>query len=551
MVEMRKAAGFAAVLAVCLASTGAMADVLYMNDGQKQTGIIIKPKTDNSRVTIRTTSGEISIPRSKVSRIEEMSPAASYGQLGDQYLQTGNFEKAIESYQAGLGYEAGNLDLKQKLQQAKGGVSSQSAETQATLDDRARRTVDQAMKLAQTGNFDTAYNTMKSVEPSELSPVYPEYRKNLAELYLLWGQSMLDKQNTGGAAQKLNEVLKLDPDNARAKALLVKTFEGDPTKLEESAKYYLQSDNPDEQLKGAEALFKLQKYEEAAPVFAKFMSDAELNRKFNITPRLASAFDTLHQQYASQGDYRKALDYFTKYMQVKPDADPTPYSKYLFMIKRSETDMNNADSRFALASFAEQLGLIPTAKEEYRNILALDPKSSSALTALRRFADSDVADAREFMNQGQYTLASNMAQGVARQYPMYPDLIGVANQIQAQAQVEAQKAAQSTKAEARALAERGDNYYAQALSYLSAYVSTETDPSKRIFSPRNEAAKYLGQAIFAWKTALQMDPTLGDATTYNLTFKIQDASNKYAAVANRRPPPIPRPYNNSSSKING
>ena len=257
-------------------------------------------------------------------------------------------------------------------------------------------------------------------------------------------------------------------------------------------------------MKGAEALFKLQKYEEALPVFAKYMGDANLNRQFSITERMTSALDTLHSQAASKGDYRKALDYFTMYMQVKPDADATPYSKYMYMIKRSETDMNNPDSRLQLALFAEQLGLIPTAKEEYRNILSLDAQSTGALAALRRFADSDVADAREFLTSGQYTLAVNMAQGVATQYPMYPDLVALANQIQAQAQVEAQKASQNTKAEARALAERGDNYYQQAMSYLGAYVSTETDPAKRIFSPRNEAAKFLGQAIFAWKTALQM-----------------------------------------------
>src|SRR5690606_16752128 len=146
-----------------------------------------------------------------------------------------------------------------------------------------------------------------------------------------------------------------------------------------------------------------------------------------------------HQQYASRGDYRQALQYFQQFMQVKPDADPMPYSKYMYMIKRAETDMNNPNARFELASLAEQLGLIDTAKEEYRNILAIDAESTGALTALRKYAESDLADAREFLTQGQYTLAVQMAQQLPQEYPMYSDLIAQANQILAQAQVEAQK----------------------------------------------------------------------------------------------------------------
>ncbi len=537
---MKRYAGMVTVAAaLCTASIPGFADVLIMNDGSRQVGIIVKPKSNGSNVTIRTTAGEVTIPRSKVTRVEEQPPAVSYSALGDEFLKAGNFDKAIETYETGLQFDANNVDLRQKLQQARGGVSTQNAEAQAAMDERSRRVVDQALQLARSGNFENAYSTLRSVEPSDVSPLRGEYNKALVQIYMLWGQNMLDRQNTGGAAEKFNQVLKLDPENARAKELLIKTFEGDPTKLQESAQFYLQSSNPEEQLKGADALYKLQQYEQALPVYLKYMSDTNLNTKFNITQRLQYILDSLHQQYASRGDYRKALQYFTTYMQVKPDADPMPYSRYMYMIKRSETDMNNPESRFELASFAEELGLIPTAKEEYRSILTMDPESSGPLAALRRYAESDLADAREFLAQGQHTLAVQRAQQIPTEYPMYPDLIALANQVQATAKVEQAKAAQSVKAEARALAERGDNYYQQAMQYLGAYVSTETRNDVRIFSPRNEAAKYLGQAIFAWRTAVQMDPTLGDPTTYNLYYKIQDAQAKYNTVANRRPPRLP------------
>ncbi len=533
------AAKAAAALILCCAMPG-YADVLYMNDGQKQVGVIVASKTNNSQVTIRTTSGEITIPRSKVSRTEAQAPALSYGLLGDEYLKRGDYDKAIEAYGTGLQFDAGNVDLQQKIQQARGGVANQDAATQAALDDKARRVVDQAMQLARGGNFDTAFTTLKSIEPSEVSPVRPAYNKALANLYMLWGQNMMDRQNTTGAAEKFNQVLKMEPENARAKELLIKTFAGDPTKLQDRAEFYLQSTVPDEQLQGAEALFKLQQYEKALPIFAAHMGDSDLNTQYNITQRLEFILDTLHQQYASRGDYRQALAYFSQYMQVKPGADATPYSKYLYMIKRAETDMNSANARLELAMFAEQVGLVPTAVEEYRHVLTMDAQSTGALSALRRFAESDLADARDFMAQNQFVLAVEMAEKVTQQYPMYPDITAQSNQIQAMAKVEAQKIAQNKQAEARALAERGDNYYAQAMQYMAAYVSKETDTNVRVFSPRNEAAKYMGQAIFAWKTAVQMDPSLGSPTTYNLYYKIQDASAKYSTLANRRPPPIPR-----------
>lgn len=543
---------------VCVAATSLMmvmpaeGDVLYMSDGQKQVGVIIENRTDNRNVTIRTTAGDLTIPRTKIARIENTSTGESYAQLGDEYLTAGNNQKALETYEAGLQLDPGNLDLQQRAQTARGGMATQRAEAQVALDGRARRVVDQARQLAAQKNFDAAYNLMRTVAPSDVSPARAQYDAALADLFLQWGLHLYDHQNTGDAAQKFTEVLKLDPENARAKQLLIRTFEGDPTKLNETAAYYLQSQDPDERMRGAESLFKLQQYDQALPIFMEYIGNTDLNHRYNITNRVTSMLDTLHRQAASRGDYVTALQYFTQYIQVNPDpeADPTPYSKYIYMIKREQTDMNNPQSRLELALLAEELGLIPTAKEEYRNILTMDAESSGALAALRRFAESDLADAREFMAQGNYVLADQMSQTMISEYGMYPDLLAQANQIMAQARVEAQRIAQNTRQQAVALAERGDNYYSQAMEYWGAYVSTEIDINKRAFSPRNEASKYLGQALFAWRTALQMDPTLGDPTTYNLHFKIQDATAKYSQIANRRPPPLPPRVNRSRRTAN-
>lgn len=527
-----------------LVQTG-MADVLHMKDGQKQVGIIVNNASDGRMITIRTTSGELSIPRSKIARVDSVSAGESHAQLGDEYLAAGNFEQAIATFEAGLQLDPNNLDLQQKLQEARGGVLNQQAQAQSVLDSKTRRVIDQAMRAARQGNFDAGYTMFRSIEPSDVSPVYAQYRSALAEFFLLWGDYLNDHQNTGEASKKYSEVLKLEPENARAKQMLIRTFEGDPTKLQETAEYYLQQEDPEDQLKGAESLFKLQQYEQALPIFLKYIDDPDLNHRYNLTNRAISMLDTLHKQYATRGDYRTAVHYFQEYMRLNPEADPLPYSKYVYMIQRGQTDMNSPAARLRLAELGEGLGLVDVAKEEYRNVLTLDAKSTGALAALRRFAERDLQDARDFLAQGQYKLAEQKAQAFVAEYGTYPDLVAQANRVQAQAQVEAQKVAQNTRQQAIALAERGDNYYQQAQQYIGAYVSTEVDINKRFFSPREEAAKYLGQAIFAWRTALQLDQSLGDPTTYNLYFKIQDASAKYAQIANRRPPPMPPRVNRS------
>lgn len=544
---MKKWASMGLAVSAIMMGGVATADVLHLTNGQRQVGVIIQSRTDTQNVTIRTTAGDLTIPRGRISRVETTSVGESYVQLGDQYLTAGNPQKALETYEEGLQADPGNIDLQQKAQQARGGLEDQRAEGQMALDARARRILEQVRQLGAQKNFEAAYNLMRTIEPSEVSPARAQYDKALADLFLQWGIHLYDFQNTAEAANKFNEVLKIDPENARAKQLLIRTFQGDPTKLQEMSAYYLESSDPDERMKGAEALFKLQQYEQALPVFLEYIGDTDLNHRYNITNRVTSMLDTLHQQYASRGDYRTALQYFTLYLQVNPDenADPTPYSRYIYMIKREQTDMNSPDSRLELALLAEELGLIDTARQEYKNILVMDGQSSGALTALRRFAESDLADARDFMAQGNYVLAEQMSQRLINEYGMYPDLIAQANQVMAQARVEAQRLAQSKRQQAVALAERGDNYYAQAMEYWGAYVSTEVNVNIRAFSPRNEAAKYLSQALFAWRTALEMDPSLGDPTTYNLHFKIQDASAKYAQIANRRPPPLPPRVNRS------
>lgn len=529
------------ILTTGIFASWSAADVVYLVNGQKQVGVIIQQKTNNNQVTIRGVQGEVTIPRSKVQRVENETPAVSWAKLGDEYAQAGNPEKSIESYKLALEMDGTNEQVKAKLKQAEGTAETKAASAQAATESIVQRAIDQAVSMAGNKQYEAAYNTLKNVEPSEVSPLLPLYNRTLSQVALQWGIERLDKMDTKGATDKFNEVLSIDPENQQARQLMMKTLQDDPTKLEEISEFYLKSQNPAERIKGADALYKLRRYEEAVPVYVQLLNDPALQEtdKLAITEKMKNMLETLHQQAASKGDYAKALEYFGNLMYFEPNIDVLPYSKYSFMIKRAATDMTNADARADLAKYAEDLGLAETAKEEYNNVLLIDPKNQKATAAVQRIAEMDLADAQEYYNTQQYGLAIQKAAEVSRNFANYESIANRANALQAQAQAEQNKIAQNAKQQAIALAQRGDNYYQQGMSYLSALVSSDRNTNITIFSPRNEAAKYFRQAIFAWQEALKLDPTLGAATSYNLTWKLQDARAKYATVGNRLPPRMP------------
>lgn len=522
-------------------TTVSSADVVHLVNGQKQVGVIVQQKTNSSQVTIRSVQGEVTLPRNRVARIETETPAVSWAKLGDEYSQIGNHEKALEAYKLSLEMDGSNEQIRAKVQQTETALQNKEASVQAATDSVVQRAIDQAANATAAKQYEQAYLTLKNVEPSEGSPLRPLYIRTLSNTLLQWGIERLDKMDTKNATEKFNELLLIDPDNQQAKQLLMKTLEDDPTKLEEIAAFYSKSENPADKIKGADALYKLRKYEEALPIYVAYVNDPNVSEtdKQPVIEKLKIMLDILHQQAASKGDYAKALEYFGNLLYFKPDVDVLPYSKYSYMIKRGTTDMADPNSRAELAKYAEDLGLAETAREEYNNILLMDPKNEAANAAVQRMAEMELADAQEYYNTQQYTLAVQKAAEVARTYSKYEGVVARANALQAQAQAEQTKIQQNAKQQAIALAQRGDNYYNQGMSYLASLVSTDRNQNVTIFSPRNEAAKAFRQAIFAWQEALRLDPSLGSPTSYDLVNKIQDARAKYATVGNRLPPRMP------------
>jgi tetratricopeptide (TPR) repeat protein len=518
------------ILAAC-----AGADVVVLQDGSQQKGIIIKDVPGDKTITLRTAAGDIAIPREKITAVQRESAAESYAQVAEQYLAQNQVVKAYEMYKKAVEADPNNTTVTMGMKKAEQAYQQWQMSKQREQLMKIDEMLAQAEKLAEQGKFDEANRLLKAADPGENSPRTEAYRRTFAKVYYLWGKSRLDHQDPPGAQEKLQIALRLDPQNDEIRKALLKVWEGDPAKLETVIEQYKSSTRPEDELKVADALFKLKRYEEALPIYLKYLQEPKFATE-TMRQRVYLMFDMLHRQYAEKGDYKKAIEAYKLFLQFSPNEPATPLARYEYMLRRSQVNPNDPEQRAQLAKFAEERGLTDVAKEEYRNVLAMAPQNKTAAEGLRRFAESDLKDAADFLTDKQFLLAMQKAQEVQTAYAMFPDIVKQAEELATKAKVEQERLQRDTKEAAKALALRGDDYYNQALSYIAAYTSTNLDERKRLFSPKVEAAKYLQRAIYAWQQALRLDPSLGAPTSYDLHNKIADAYARYAVVTNPYPP---------------
>src|SRR5690349_10920802 len=128
-----------AALSVFMNVSPVRGDVIYLRGGEQQTGIITGDREDMPSVKIRTSAGELAIPRAKIDHIEKEAPALGYAHIGDQLLDNKRYEEAAAAYRQALELDKNNADVAAKLRQAETAISeaSKSQQEQAVgrLDD--------------------------------------------------------------------------------------------------------------------------------------------------------------------------------------------------------------------------------------------------------------------------------------------------------------------------------------------------------------------------------------------------------------------------------
>jgi tetratricopeptide (TPR) repeat protein len=516
----------------------ATADTVVLRNGTTQTGLVKSQDPRTGAVTLITANGQITIPGERVLEVRKDSPAQGHVRLGDQFLNSKQFSRAIEEYRKALELAPNDAETSTKLSLAETGLAEERLNQAAKEADRQRRVINEARALIARKQYEQASEMLKPIALAEAT-MPPAAREVLVELNIAWAKDRLDRQDPGGASERLQTALRLDPTNEEALRLLTKAWEGDPGKIDEVIEALKASNRPEDRPRLADALFRKRDYEAALPLYQELLANEETATE-SVRERLRLLYDLLHRRYAQAGDFKKALDTYRAFLEFSPTEDPTPYYRYEYMVMKSQTAQEDIEGRVKLALYAEQVGMSEVARQEFQNLYKASPQTSSVVEGLYRFATADLQQANDFFDTGQYTMASVTAQKVMQNYPMFPDLTRAAGELKTRAQVEERRMAKELQQNAERLAQRGDQYFQQGQGYLEMYISTDRNQQLRVINPRWEAVKCFDMAISTWREALRLDPSLGAVTSYDLNRKIADAQAKRASLANTRLPYVPR-----------
>ncbi|MDQ3126821.1 MAG: tetratricopeptide repeat protein, partial [Pseudomonadota bacterium] len=189
-----------AVLVWAAALQPASADVIVMQDGKRQYGLIVRNHPDEAKVTISTVSGDIAIPRTRISAIEEEPPSTSHVRLGDQYLESGNVATANENYRKAVELDKDNADAAAKLAQTQATLAAAKQEQSHVNEAQVEEALLRSAALVAEKKFEEAAQLLKSLGMGYGTRKAADVRKAYADAYVAWAVDRLDRQDPAGAA---------------------------------------------------------------------------------------------------------------------------------------------------------------------------------------------------------------------------------------------------------------------------------------------------------------------------------------------------------------
>jgi len=530
---------------VCaLALSSSFGDVIILKSGERKEGIVEDVPNEPESIMFINSMGGVKIARDRLQRIEKEDLYVGHLKIGDQHLASGNFQRAVEEYEKALKLHPGDIDIKARIALAKSEIARQEAEEQKRRIERIGEIVSEARKLTENDEYDQAEALLKRAE--KMGPTNEqteEINRALADVYFRWGLYQEDRLNREEASTLFQKVLTLEPNNVKAFDRLVTLWEGDPTKIDQVIPIYERKIemNPNDAvvlLKLADAYYRKKDLESALPYYLQAYKLGNFRGTY-LPERLASILQRLSQDHALRTDYEKAIYYYQLYMDAFPNMDPTPIYIYQYAERSLKLGPDDYDGRVELAKFCRDKGLHRFAKKELKRVLIEDLENKKAQQMLSLYAQEDLNEALFFYGDKQYEVVIKMTRDIIDEYPKASRVIEQASELISKAENDLARAHRIAAQNARVLAQRGNEYFARAESYISALYSSERLRSVHIISEKQEAIKYLRRAVFAWESALQLNPALAEMNQEDLANKLRDARARLYALENPVPLRLP------------
>jgi tetratricopeptide (TPR) repeat protein len=506
------------------------ADTLLMKTGARREGVVEDHPADAGQIYFFTTGGRLSIRRDQIERIERSSPGLAWAGLGDQFMGLGRLDEAIDSYQKASAMAPGNTDIASRLEAALAEQRTQDAAGREKERQTALRLLDEALALADEKKFEDAVDKVRSAEQRAGFLIEKEARETMGIIHYKWGLSEIDRLNPRVAAEKLETALSFRPEAEGYRDTLISIYEKLPDKANLVIEHYrakLEVEPSNDLLR--EKIAGLEYAQGNVRVAVdELLLLAESGRPMSIEARerLQAGLFSLVTDAANARDFDACVDLYRKLLTYFPDNDPGWLYYFEYYQQANAIDQQNPNEHITLARYCEEHELWDLAKAHFSTAIHLAPDNAEAQTGLQRIAEYDLVQLRQSMVAGDWLQAKFQATQIIQQYPRATEVIGEARETMDRADARLLEEARDNEKRAEEIARRGDDYYQQAQGYLQQLQSTEFNRNVRVYSPTQEAERYLNRAISAWREALKIDPSLADISKGDLRTKIEDAQRQ-------------------------
>lgn len=523
----------------------AFPDIVIFKTGERKTGMVIESESDSDNILFLSISGEMKIPRSRISKITMEPQDQSYVHIGKGYLGLKDYASAKENIEKALALNPDNEEAISLLSVIQEEINRESARNKQDKALKVDQSLESISELINSQKYQNALDLLEKLQQADLSPTQKENLQSLHfTLYYQWGLNSLDRLNPKGAGEYFEKALSLQPDNQMAFDKLLSIWDSDPTMTAKViAIYEKQYKNNSEDLalnrKLADLYYRQRDLKSASPYLKKVHMKTKGLDVINAE-RLREALVNLHSEAALNKKFDSAAQYYQEFLDAFPGEDPTPLYYYKYSQMRQSVADDDFEGHIKLGEFCKQHHLDEEAKSEFFYVLEQNPENPQALKGIMEYAQLDLAEARLAYDKKDYDAALYIISQVVSQYMKLTDVLAAAYELKERAEIEIRRENKELTARARALAGRGDEYYAIAEMHVNAMKSTERRSDIRVLSDKEEAKKFLQRAISVWEAALKIDPTLARRDTEDLGTKISDARNRLVNLT--RVVPIPDYY---------
>lgn len=521
----------ATVLAVC-APMVVHADIVILQDGTQLEGRVEQSANSPDRISFISGTNRLELPRTRVREIIEESDAQDFTRLGDQLLKAKSLTTALQNYERALQADPNFEAARAGLQATQEALAQQQAEREREVTEAFAKQLENIPGLIKGEKYEEAEQMLNTIMASPITEQQQVTAQRLMrDLYLAWGFSRYDRLDYKGAEERYLRVQEMDPDNKEARDRLLDIWRNDPSKREEVLRQYEsklrdEPNNLEYNQRVGDLYYSAQRFEEAiGPLTKVAASPRYAGQRYDV--KLLNAYRGAITAARDAQNFEKAIGLYERMLQAYPTQDTTELIVLRYQSERNRLASDDWQGRAQLVQRLQDAGLTQLAAREAELILRYDPENERAIAILRQQATAELQRIQQAMSSGDFLVARDIATSFLRTQNRFPDLMTSAQEMFAKADIEAKRQERAAREQARQIAERGLQYYQEALQNVAMINSTEVRTGPGPISYKATATNLSRRAIEHFQTALRIDPSLGGIDGMDLNARLRDAQALY------------------------